>query len=57
MSLELIYQLLAGVLMAGAVYGGIRMDIINIHRALKETRETVKEAHNRIDNLLMKGSK
>ena len=56
MTPELVYQVIAGLLMAGAVYGGIRMDIRNIHREIKETRETAKEAHLRIDHLLMKGN-
>lgn len=55
MDLGFFYQLVVGLIMAGAVYGGIRSDIKAIHEGLKDAREAAKEAHQRIDNILMKG--
>lgn len=40
---------------AGALYGGIRADIRNLHGGLAEAKEAAKEAHQRIDNMLTKG--
>lgn len=38
--------------MAGAIYGGIRADVRNLHEGLKEAKESSKEAHQRINGIL-----
>lgn len=42
-------------ILAGAIYGGIRADIKNLYHGMREAKETGSEAHKRIDGLLMKG--
>ena len=47
---------LAGqLIMAGAIYGGIRADVKNLHEGVKEAKESSKGAHQRIDTILNKG--
>lgn len=53
--LEWIYSLAGQLVVAGAIYGGIRADVRNLHEAVKEAKETGKEAHQRIDSLLTGG--
>lgn len=40
--------------MAGAIYGGIRADVKNLHEGLREAKETGKDAHKRINDILMR---
>lgn len=42
-------------LLAGAVYGGIRADIKNLHIQVKAAADSAASAHSRIDVILMKG--
>lgn len=44
---------LAGQLvMAGAIYGGIRADVKNLHEGVKEAKEIGSKANARIDGIL-----
>jgi hypothetical protein len=44
---------IAGILVTGgAIYGAIRSDIRNIHESIKDSRESITRAHDRIDNIL-----
>lgn len=42
---------------AGAIYGGIRADIRNLHTQVKAAQDSAAGAHQRIDGILMKGAK
>lgn len=55
MTPEFIYQIGAALLLAGAVYGGIRADIKAMHERITAAAEAAREAHRRIDQHLMKG--
>lgn len=50
---EWVFQVLGAVGMAGAVYGGIRADLKDIHHRLNILHDTANEAHKRIDSLLL----
>ena len=50
-------QVLYGLFLAGAVYGGIRADLKGIHQRITDCAEATKEAHKRIDVILNKGGK
>ena len=50
-------QVLYGLFLAGAVYGGIRADLKGIHQRVTDCAEAAKEAHKRIDVLLNKGGR
>ena len=39
---------------AAAIWGGIRMDIKNIHNQLEHMDKSVSDAHNRIDKILLR---
>ncbi len=41
-------QLIVG----AAIWGGIRMDIRNMHRQIEQVHKTASDAHNRIDRIL-----
>ena len=42
-------------LVAGAIYGGIRADLRNFKEGAEEAKESAKQAHRRIDDFLIKG--
>lgn len=42
-------QIVYGLFLAGAVYGGIRADIKNMHERIKDAKDTADGAHRRID--------
>jgi len=47
-----IYLWIAGqLIVAAAIWGGIRIDIKNIHKNIENLGEGVTAAHNRIDHL------
>jgi len=47
-----IYLWIAGqLIMAAAIWGGIRIDIKNIHKNIEKLDSVVGEAHSRIDRL------
>lgn len=52
MTPELIYQLLAGLFLAGAVYGGIRADLRAMHQQIIAAEKSADKAHDRLDNHL-----
>ena len=43
-----------GLFLAGAVYGGIRADLRHLHERTASAIESAKEAHERIDALLLR---
>jgi len=45
----LLYQVITGLILAGAVYGGIRSDIKAIHEHLRRVERSADQAHERID--------
>lgn len=45
----LIYQIVTGLILAGAVYGGIRSDIKSMHEHLQRVEKSADQAHERID--------
>lgn len=48
-------MMLAGqLLVAGAIYGGIRSDVRALHEGVKEAKANGNKAHERIDSLLTK---
>lgn len=49
LSTEMVIQITAMLIGAGAVYGGIRADIRNFHRQIEEIRESAEAAHARLD--------
>lgn len=50
-----VLQIGSYVAVAGAIYGGIRADIRNLHNQVRAAHETASEAHKRIDGILMRG--
>lgn len=49
----LAYQIISGLVLAGAVYGGIRSDIKSIHEHLQRVERSADQAHERIDRFGM----
>lgn len=47
----LVFQAITALVLAGAVYGGIRSDIRGIHEHLRRVEKSADQAHERIDNL------
>ena len=47
-------QVLYGLFLAGAVYGGIRADLKAIHERISRQEDEVQHANRRIDDLLIK---
>lgn len=56
MNPEFLYQLMAGIMMAGAVYGGIRADIKAMHERITGAQAAADRANKRIDQHLDKGA-
>lgn len=54
--LSLVGVLAAQLFAAGAVYGAIRSDLKNAKECAKEAKQEAAQAHQRIDNILMKGA-
>lgn len=50
---SLIWQIASAILMAGAVYGGIRSDLKAIHERISSAAKDADEAHRRIDTILL----
>lgn len=42
-------------IVAAAIYGGIRADIRGIHQRIELSEKSLVEAHNRIDRMLERG--
>lgn len=53
----LLWQLVTGLILAGAVYGGIRQDLRGIHENLLRIEKTAERAHMRLDQLGMFGTR
>ena len=53
----LLWQLVTGLILAGAVYGGIRQDLRGIHENLLRIEKVAERAHMRLDQLGMFGTR
>jgi hypothetical protein len=53
----LLWQLVTGLILAGAVYGGIRQDLRGIHENLLRIEKAAERAHMRLDQLGMFGTR
>lgn len=53
----LLWQLVTGLILAGAVYGGIRQDLRGIHENLLRIEKMAERAHNRLDQIGMFGTR
>lgn len=42
-------------MLSGAIYGGIRSDISNLTEGVREAKANAVYAHQRIDNIILKG--
>lgn len=51
-----LWQIAVQLLVAGAIYGGIRADLKNAKECAQEAKSEAAQAHQRIDALLMKGA-
>ena len=49
---EIVLFILGQLLVAAAIWGGIRVDIRNMHDKIKEATESVRYAHERIDSII-----
>ncbi len=52
MTLEMIVLIMGQIMTAGAIYGGIRSDIKNLHECALEAKKDAEKAHERIDRLI-----
>ena len=52
-SINMLIELMGMFLAAGAVYGGIRIDLKNMHAKLDEISLSANDAHKRIDEFLL----
>ena len=53
----LLWQLVTGLILAGAVYGGIRQDLQAMHENLRRIEKMAERAHSRLDQIGMFGSR
>lgn len=53
----LLWQLVTGLILAGAVYGGIRQDLRTMHENLQRIEKMAERAHSRLDQIGMFGSR
>lgn len=53
----LLYQLVTGLILAGAVYGGIRSDLRAMHENLLRIEKMAERAHSRLDQIGMMGTR
>jgi len=51
--MDILGQIIALILAAAVTYGAIRQDIKNIHQNISDLRESVNEAHKRIDSIIL----
>jgi hypothetical protein len=47
----LLWQLVTGLILAGAVYGGIRQDLRAMHESLRRVEKMAERAHSRLDQI------
>lgn len=52
MSESLLYQLAVFLVTAGAVYGGIRSDLKDMHRRIDHHERAIEKAHERLDRCI-----
>jgi hypothetical protein len=50
-SASLIYQIGSALILAGAVYGGIRSDLKALHEHIRRVEKDADKAHERLDHL------
>lgn len=48
---SLVWQIILGLVMAGAIYGGIRSDLRSIHEHILRLERAAERAHRRLDDL------
>lgn len=48
---SLVWQVVLGLVMAGAIYGGIRSDLQSIHEHILRLERAAERAHRRLDDL------
>ena len=48
-NVNLIYQLAVALILAGAVYGGIRSDLKGLHEHIRRVEKDADKAHDRLD--------
>ena len=53
MNIDVLVWLFGQVVIAAAVFGGIRMDLKNIHNSIAKLDNDVNDAHKRIDGILL----
>lgn len=46
---SLLWQIIIGLILAGAVYGGIRSDIRSMHEHIRRVERVADQAHSRLD--------
>lgn len=46
---SLLWQIIIGLILAGAVYGGIRSDIKSMHEHIRRVERVADQAHSRLD--------
>ena len=51
---SLVVQVVGYILLAGAIYGGIKADLRNMHAQIEVALKSATRAHERIDNHLEK---
>mgnify|MGYP003627756345 len=52
---DIILWVLGQLFVGAALYGGIRVDIKNIHEKINKTDNRVSEVNGRVDKILLKG--
>lgn len=51
--MDILVQIVILVLTAAVTYGAIRQDIKNIHQNIADVKDSVTDAHKRIDSILL----
>jgi|SaaInlV_165m_DNA_1040744.scaffolds.fasta_scaffold186879_2 hypothetical protein len=54
MDVDIVLWIVGQLFVGAALYGGIRVDIKNIHEKINHTDENVSDAHKRIDGILLR---
>lgn len=53
----LLWQMVTGLILAGAVYGGIRSDLRAMHENLRRIEKMAERAHHRLDQIGVFGTR
>ena len=57
MNLDVMLWFMGQLIVGAAIWGGIRMDIKNMHKRIDALHETAHDAHKRIDGILSNRNK